>query len=241
MRSNRKIVINFVIAIIGTIICFVGDMLLGCFYPSNSTGISMLFPAFSEEWANINGIRFVFGAICGVIALLMMFCGFYAIFLSMEKWKTKYRKIFLIASFVFVSVGTVYHCVFAITAWIYNKLIIYNPMQAEQISKEFFNTFIFVAMLAAVGFVILSYILFLAAMKGVWKNTKGFILVNPILFMVLSVLLAKLLPQNAIVTGVFDWGQQSISLLLVFSFFLKKSLMIQKQNSHECKEVEVNE
>lgn len=225
---NKKIVKNLVIAIIGAMICFVGDMLLGCFYPSNSTGVARLFPAFSEEWAYVNGIRFVFGAICGVIALMMMFCGFYAIFLSMEHWRTKYRKIFLIASFVFVSAGTVYHCIFAITAWLYNKLIIYNTMQAKQISKEFFYTFIPVGGLAAIGFIALSFILFLAAIKRVWKNTKGFIFVNPILFMMLSVLLVKLLPKSKIITGIFDWGQQSVSLFLVFSIFLAKNISAER-------------
>lgn len=220
--KGRTLALYFKIAIIGTIICFVGDMLLGCFTPSSSRGMEKLFPAFSEEWSKVNGIRFVFGGICGIVALLLIFLGFFAIYLSMENWNTLYRKIFLISSFVFVAVGTLYHCIFAITAWLYNRLTNCNVTYAKQISEEFFFTFIFVSALAAVGFTLLSFIMFIAAMKGVWTNSKWFILVNPLLVMMLSVVLAKLLPQNAIFTGIFDWGQQSISLLAVFSIFFKK-------------------
>ena len=125
---------------------------------------------------------------------------------------------------MFVAVGTLYHCVFAITAWLYNKLTNCNVMYAKQISEEFFFTFILVSALAAVGFAMLSFIMFIAAVKGVWANTKWFILVNPLLVMMLSVVLAKLLPQNAIFTGIFDWGQQSISLLVVFLFLQKAGI-----------------
>ena len=115
--KDKTLAMYFKIAIIGSIICFVGDMLLGCFNPSGSKGMAKFFPAFSEEWSEVNAIRFVFGGICGVVALLLIFWGFFAIYLLMEKWNTLYRKIFLISSFVFVAVGTLYHCVFAITAW----------------------------------------------------------------------------------------------------------------------------
>ena len=222
--KDKTLTIYFKIAIIGTIICFVGDMLLGCFTPSSSRGMEKLFPAFSEEWSKVNGIRFVFGGICGVVALLLMFWGFFAIYLLMEKWNTLYRKLFLISSYVFVAVGTLYHCVFAINAWLYNRLTNCNVMCAKQISEEFFYTFISVSALAAVGFAMLSFVMFIAAIKGVWSNTKWFILVNPLLVMMLSVVLTKLLPQNAIFTGIFDWGQQSISLLVVFLFFQKMYL-----------------
>ena len=223
--NAKKITILFVIAIIGSILCFVGDLLLGCFYPVESTGIAVLFPAFSEQWASANGARFIGGAICGIVALLMMFCGFYSIFLSMNQLNTKCRKIFLIASFVFVAVGTVYHCTFAITAWLYNKISNFDPIMAQQISSEFFNTFIFVAVLAVIGFIILSSIIFFASIKGACGNSKWFVLVNPLFFMVILVALAKILPPNAIVTGIFDWGQQSISLFLVFSIYLTYHLI----------------
>ena len=42
--------------------------------------------------------------------------------------------------------------------------------------------------------------------------------------MMLSIVLVKLLPQNAVLTGIFDWGQQSISLFVVFFIFKKMYL-----------------
>ena len=107
----------FYIAIAGSVLCFCGDMLLGCFYPMEKVGIFHLFPAFSEEWSNATSIRFIIGGLLGVIALLLMFCGFYAISVLLKRKSTvNMNKLFFIASIVFVSVGTLYHCVFAISA-----------------------------------------------------------------------------------------------------------------------------
>ena len=127
----------FYIAIAGSVLCFCGDLLLGCFYPVKKVGMFHLFPAFSEEWSNAAPSRFVIGGILGVIALLLMFCGFYAIFVLLKDKASKYDKTFLIASAVFVAVGTLYHCVFAISAWLYNQLAIENITLAKQISERF--------------------------------------------------------------------------------------------------------
>lgn len=210
----------FYIAIAGSLLCFCGDLLLGCFYPVKKVGMFHLFPAFSEEWSNAAPSRFVIGGILGVIALLLMFCGFYAIFVLLKEKASKYDKTFFIASAVFVAVGTLYHCVFAISAWLYNQLAIENITSAKQISERFFATFICVALLAAISFMILSIIMFYAAIKGTWGK-KRWVLINPLLFMGLSIMAVAILPANAIINGVFDWGQQSLALLLVFCAFSK--------------------
>ena len=62
-----------------------------------------------------------------------MFCGFYAIYREMITKKCNYSKLFIICAFVFASVGTLYHCVFAMTAYIYNKL--YNLQVLEDINS----------------------------------------------------------------------------------------------------------
>lgn len=210
----------FYIAIAGSVLCFCGDILLGCFYPVKKVGIFHLFPAFSEEWSYAAPIRFVIGGILGVIALLFMFCGFYAIFVLLKEKTSKYDKSFFIASAVFTAVGTLYHCVFAISAWLYNQLAIENIVLAKQISERFFTTFICAALLAAISFIILSIIMFYVAIKGTWGK-KRWALINPLLFMGISIMIATILPANAIINGVFDWGQQSLALLLVFCSFSK--------------------
>lgn len=204
----------FYIAIAGSVLCFCGDMLLGCFYPMEKVGIFHLFPAFSEEWSNATSIRFIIGGLLGVIALLLIFCGFYAISVLLKEKVGKYDKLFFIASIVFVSVGTLYHCVFAISAWLYNQLAEENIVLAKRISERFFTTFICVAFLAAISFIILSIIIFCVAIKGTWGK-KRWVLINPLLFMGISIMVATVLPANAIINGVFDWGQQSLALLLV--------------------------
>ena len=67
----------------------------------------------------------------------------------------------MISAFVFVSVGTLYHNVFAVTAYVYNKLSFYGFENAERFSMDIFNTFIIVGIPAAVGYACMS-IVFLA-------------------------------------------------------------------------------
>ncbi len=139
MNINKKL---FIVGIIGSVLCFAGDMLLGCFTPSKEFGNPIIFPPFSDEWANSNPYRFIVGGLFGVIALLLMFCGFYAIYRVMVTKKCKYSKLFLIFAFVFVSVGTLYHCVFAVTAYTYNKLSDLQVSDAKLIAEQLFFTFI---------------------------------------------------------------------------------------------------
>lgn len=76
--KDKTLAMYFKIAIIGSIICFVGDMLLGCFNPSGSKGMAKFFPAFSEEWSEVNAIRFVFWRYmrgsCAITNILGIFC-----------------------------------------------------------------------------------------------------------------------------------------------------------------------
>ena len=202
------------IGIAGSIICLCGDLLLGLFVPAEKQGIFKIFPAFSKEWRDASPIRLAAGGLLGVIALLLMFCGLYAIYEMMKKRNSRYSRVFLIASCVFTAVGTLYHCVFAMTAWIYNQLATYNLDLAKQISEKMFLTFIGVAFLAAIAFVVLSVEMLLAGIENM-KNKK-WIWINPLLFMGLLVIASIFLPDHAITNGVFQWGQQSISLLIVF-------------------------
>lgn len=217
MKQAKKL---FYIAIIGTAVCFGGDLLLGCFYPSERIGIFNLFPAFSEEWVNASPIRFVLGGLCGVIALPMMFCGFYAIYKLLKAQGSKYDKSFLAFSAIFSSVGILYHCVFAMSGWLYNQLATVDIILAKQISEQAFTSFISIASFAAIGFAFLSITIFLVAVEGTWGN-RVWVLVNPLLFMGVLIATAMVLPANAIVNGVFDWGQQSISLFIFFFMFSK--------------------
>ena len=96
------------VGIIGSVLCFTGDMLLGCFAPSKEFGNSIIFPPFSEDWANSSPNRFIIGGLFGVIALLLMFCGFYAIYREMIVKKCKYSKLFIICAFCFLFQSALY-------------------------------------------------------------------------------------------------------------------------------------
>ena len=224
--------IFFLIAILGAVICFIGDNLLGCFMPSKSYGNPILFPAFSYDWANANTLRFAIGGLCGVIALLMMSCGFYAIYRIMKFKKLKYANIFLISSFVFISVGTLYHCVFAITAFVYNRLFHEGVSIAQTLSEELFYTFIGVAAFAAIGFALLSVILFWSTYKKQIDNSKYMVFINPLKVMLICVLFSKILPPTNYVNRIFGWGQQSIGLFFTFLIYYMrfKSYNIMEQS-----------
>lgn len=209
----------FLIAMLGAIICFIGDNLLGCFMPSKLFGNSIFFPSFSFDWANANPLRFAIGGLCGVVALLMMSCGFYSIYEIMKCKKLKYANIFLISSFVFTSVGTLYHCVFAMTAFVYNRLFNEGISNAQSISEELFYTFIGVSAFAAIGFGLLSIILFWATYKKQICNSKYMALINPVIIMLICILLSKILPSTNYINGIFGWGQQSIGLFFTFLIY----------------------
>ena len=205
----------YLVAILGALICFVGDNLLGYFVPSADFGNKLMCINFSYDWANVNPIRFVMAGLCGVISLLMMFAGFYGLYTRIQKDKTM-SKIYLFASFVFVSVGTLYHNVFAIAAYIYNRLVNDGFANAKSLSLEVFNTFILVGAFAALGYVVMVAVMFWEAIKGNVYPYKWMCIINPAFFMAICILLSKILPQTALVNGFFDLGQQSIGLFIVF-------------------------
>ena len=206
----------YVVAIIGAIICFIGDNLLGFFVPSSDFGSKLLCINFSYEWADANPIRFLMAGACGVVALLMMFAGFYGIY-SRIKDDTLISKIFLLASFVFVSVGTLYHNVFAVAAYIYNKLMLSGFDNAQSFTMDVFNKFICVGSLAALGYAAMVIIIFVESIRGKLYPSKWMCLLNPFVIMLLCILLSKVLPQTAFVNGVFGLGQQSIGLFIIFT------------------------
>lgn len=215
----RKEKILYLIAILGAVICFIGDNLLGYFTPASDFGNDLMCINFSYEWANVNPVRFVFAGLCGVISLLMMFCGFYGIYLRMKNRSSIFAKYFLLASFIFVAVGTLYHNVFAIAAYIFNKLTNLGFENAKDFSLDVFNTFIIVGSLAAVGYAVQVILLFISSIKDDLLPHKWMCLINPFVFMAICILLSKLLPQTAFVNGVFDLGQQSIGLFIVFTVY----------------------
>lgn len=210
--SERKL---YFIAILGAVICFVGDNLLGYFVPASDFGNKLLCINFSYEWANVNPIRFVIAGLCGMVSLLMMFAGFYGVYLRIKEDKVN-SKIFLLGSFIFASVGIMYHNVFAIAAYIYNRLKNTGYNNAEVLTLETFNIFIIVGSLAALGYAVVVIIMFWEAIKGYLYPRKWMCIVNPAFFMIICILLSKILPQTAFVNGVFDLGQQSIGLFITF-------------------------
>ncbi len=211
----------YIISMIGTIICFIGDNLLGYFNPSSDFGSKLLFINFSYDWANVSSFRFVMAGLLGVISLLMMFFGFYGIYIRMEKKKSKFSKYFIFGSFLFVSVGILYHNVFAISAYIFNRLSNLGFSDPKAFTIEFFNTFIKVGFLAAVGYFILALCMFLSSLNEEIYSRKCMCIINPLFFMFVCIFLSRVLPQTAFVNGVFGLGQQSLGLFIVFLVLYK--------------------
>lgn len=210
----------YIVAILGAIICFIGDNLLGYYTPAADFGNKVMRINFSYEWADVSSYRFVVAGACGVISLLMMFAGFYGIYLRMKKLNSKFSKPFLFSSFIFVAVGTMYHNVFAIAAYIFNKLSNYGFMEAKKLTLDVFNTFILVGAFAAVGYAVMVILFFIDSIKGVIYPKKWMCIINPFVFMMICIVLSKVLPQTAFVNGVFDLGQQSVGLFIVFCVLL---------------------
>ena len=206
----------YIIAIIGSVICFIGDNLLGFYAPTPNFGNKIVGIKFSYEWAEVNPIRFAVAGFFGVVALIMMFAGMYAVYLRMKNNGDNLSRPFLLSSFLFVSVGTLYHNVFAITAYIFNRLSPSGMETAQTISMEIFNTYILVGALAAVGYAGLVILFFISGLRGNIYPHRYMCLINPFIIMILSLILSKILPQTPIVNGFFGMGQQSIGLFITF-------------------------
>jgi hypothetical protein len=204
----------YIIGIIGAVICFIGDNLLGHYTPSADFGSRILQISFSHEWAGVNPNFFALAGFCGVISLLMMFAGFYGIYYRLSKLTNYLAKPFLFSSFIFVSVGILYHNVFAIAAYMYNGLSAYH--EAEKLIMDMFHTFILVSFLAVAGYIGIVVILFISSMKGNIFSHKWMCVINPLIIMVISIIISKILPQNAFNNGVFGFGQQSIGFFIIF-------------------------
>ena len=201
---------------IGAVICFIGDILLGYFTPMPGFGNRIVGISFSYRWADVDPVRFAIAGFLGVVALLLMFSGFYGIYLRMKRNNDGLSKLFLISAFVFVSVGTLYHNVFSITAYTYNKLMSCGFDQAQDFSMDIFNTFILVSIPAAIGYACMTVVFFFSCLKGNIFSKRWMCLVNPLVCMLFCVVLSKILPQTPFVNGIFSMGQQSIGLFTVF-------------------------
>ncbi len=205
----------YIIAMIGAVICFIGDNLLGAYIPAADFGNRLMCISFSYDWANVNPYIFAAAGACGIISLLMMFAGFYGIHLRMKKADSALAKPFLLSAFIFVAAGTLYHNVFAISAYAYNRLTVLGFEDAKGFALELFNVFIIVSLPAAIGYAAMTILMFISAFKGEILQKK-LCWINPLVFMMVCILLSKLLPQTAFVNGVFGFGQQSIGLFIVF-------------------------
>ena len=211
----------YTIAVVGAIICFIGDNLLGYYKPAADFGNNLLFIDFSYEWTDVDPDIFVAAGLCGVISLLMMFAGFWGLYLRIKQSdKSIIPKLFVVSAFVFVSVGIMYHNVFAVSAYLFNRLSSQNYPDPAAFSMEVFNRFILVGGLAAIGYLSMSLLMFISAYRGFIYPRKWMCIINPLVFMMICVLLSKLLPKTAFVNGVFSLGQQSIGLFIVFAILL---------------------
>ena len=206
----------YIIAIIGSIICFIGDNLLGFYTPTPDFGNKVVGISFSYEWAEVKPVRFAVAGFLGVVSLVMMFAGLYAVHLRMKSNDDNLSRPFLLSSFLFVSVGTLYHNVFAISAYIFNKLSSGGIEAAQIVSMEVFNTFILVGALAAVGYAGVVILFFISSFKGSIYPYRHMCIINPFIIMVSSLILSKILPKTPLVNGFFGMGQQSIGLFVTF-------------------------
>ena len=205
----------YITAMTGAVICFIGDNLLGAYVPATDFGSRLMCISFSYEWANVHPYIFAAAGACGVISLMLMFAGFYAIYMRMKDADSGLARPFLLSSFVFTAAGTLYHNVFAIAAYVYNRLSSVGYAGAKEFSLELFKVFIIVSIPAVIGYAGMTVMMFVSAFKGEIMQ-RHMCLINPFILMVGCIILSKLLPQTAFVNGVFGFGQQSIGLFIVF-------------------------
>ena len=105
------------------------------------------------------------------------------------------------------------------------KIATYNGWRYEYVHgswTDMYDAFVRgdIDLLAGLGYAVMVILFFIDSIKGVIYPKKWMCIINPFVFMMICIVLSKVLPQTAFVNGVFDLGQQSVGLFIVFCVLL---------------------
>ena len=141
-REHRSL---FLIAVVGNLLCWVGDALL-CVFPGHETVSGFTF---SPAWANALLWRFSLSALCGGVAMMGVLCGFYALYQLLRPTAPISAKIVMIGGLLGCVPGAVMHMQCTSAAWIYARMG--GTDEAMEIAEDYFMQHMPLFILCTVG------------------------------------------------------------------------------------------
>lgn len=158
--------ILFLIAIAGHLICGCCDCLLTYVPGGRKFDFTKMSDnrSMSETFAKMPLKNINISMLAGCLAILMIACGYYGIYLWMAEFSKVYSVIILIAIGLFLSFGVAHHVFCGVAEWFYVRMGMTE--EARQAVVRFFKDTSVTMVGCYIGLITLGVILFIAVVTG---------------------------------------------------------------------------
>ena len=158
--------ILFLIAIAGHLICGCCDCLLTYVPGGKKFDFKKMSDnkAMSDTFAKMPLININISMLAGCLAMFMIACGYYGIYLWMTEFSKTYSVIILISIGLFLSFGVAHHVFCGVAEWFYVRMGMTE--EARQAVVKFFKDTSITMIGCYIGLITLGVILFIAVVTG---------------------------------------------------------------------------
>lgn len=174
--------ILFLIAVIGHIICGCCDCLITYVPGGKKFDFKQMSDnkAMSETFAKMPLKNINISMLAGCLALFMIACGYYGMYLWMSEFSKVYAVIILISIGIFLSFGVAHHVFCGVAEWFYVRMGMTED--ARQAVVKFFKDTSITMIGCYIGLITLGVVLFIAVVTGATSLPQWACIVNYIPF-----------------------------------------------------------
>lgn len=174
--------ILFLIAVIGHIICGCCDCLITYVPGGKKFDFKQMSDnkTMSETFAKMPLKNINISMLAGCLALFMIACGYYGMYLWMSEFSKVYAVIILISIGIFLSFGVAHHVFCGVAEWFYVRMGMTED--ARQAVVKFFKDTSITMIGCYIGLITLGVVLFIAVVTGATSLPQWACIVNYIPF-----------------------------------------------------------
>lgn len=177
--------ILFLIAIVGHLICGCCDCLITYVPGGKKFDFKMMSDnkSMSETFAKMPLKNINISMLAGCLAILMIACGYYGIYLWMSEFSKTFSVIILIAIGLFLSFGVAHHVFCGVAEWFYVRMGMTED--ARQAVVKFFKDTSVTMAGCYLGLITLGVVLFISVVTGMTSLPQWACVINYIPFALL--------------------------------------------------------
>lgn len=177
--------ILFLIAIVGHLICGCCDCLITYVPGGKKFDFKMMSDnkSMSETFAKMPLKNINISMLAGCLAILMIACGYYGIYLWMSEFSKTFSVIILIAIGLFLSFGVAHHVFCGVAEWFYVRMGMTED--ARQAVVKFFKDTSVTMAGCYLGLITLGIVLFISVVTGMTSLPQWACVINYIPFALL--------------------------------------------------------